>query len=58
MSPKILIVGTGAAGIAAATRLYEAGFRNLILLEAERRIGGRIHTVPMGANVMDFGAQW
>ncbi|XP_058828034.1 spermine oxidase-like [Topomyia yanbarensis] len=58
MASKILIVGAGAAGIAAATRLYEKGYRNFIILEAENRIGGRIHTVPYGENVLDYGAQW
>ncbi|XP_029721862.1 spermine oxidase-like [Aedes albopictus] len=58
MSPKILIIGAGASGIAAATRLYDSGFRNLIILEAENRLGGRIHTVPYGENVLDYGAQW
>ncbi|XP_055534171.1 spermine oxidase-like [Wyeomyia smithii] len=58
MVPKILIIGAGAAGIAAATRLYESGFRNLTILEAENRIGGRIHTIPYGNNVLDCGAQW
>lgn len=58
MIPKILIIGAGASGIAAATRLYECGFRNLIILEAENRLGGRIHTVPYGENVLDYGAQW
>ncbi|XP_065074598.1 spermine oxidase-like [Ochlerotatus camptorhynchus] len=58
MSPKILIIGAGASGIAAATRLYENGYRNLIILEAENRIGGRIHTVPYADNVLDYGAQW
>ena len=42
---KILIVGAGAAGFAAATRLYENGFKNITILEAQNRIGGRIHTV-------------
>ncbi|XP_058464065.1 spermine oxidase-like [Malaya genurostris] len=58
MAPKILIIGAGAAGIAAATRLHETGYRNFIILEAENRIGGRIHTVPYGENVLDYGAQW
>lgn len=42
---KILIIGAGAAGIAAACRLVENGFQNLLILEAENRIGGRINTV-------------
>ncbi|XP_052894422.1 spermine oxidase-like [Anopheles moucheti] len=56
--PSVLIVGAGGAGIAAATRLLERGFRNLTILEAENRIGGRIHSVRRGTNVLDYGAQW
>lgn len=55
---KILVIGAGASGIAAATRLVENGFENVVLLDAENRIGGRIHTIPFGANVIDLGAQW
>lgn len=44
--------------MAAATRLIAKGYKNLTILEAENRIGGRIHTVPFGANVVDLGAQW
>lgn len=58
MNPRIVIIGAGAAGVAAATRLIERGYKNLKILEAENRIGGRIHTVPFGANVVDLGAQW
>lgn len=39
----ILIVGAGAAGLAAARELSSANF-NVIVLEARDRIGGRIHT--------------
>ena len=39
----ILIVGAGAAGLAAARELTAAKF-NIIVLEARDRIGGRIHT--------------
>lgn len=45
---KIVIIGAGAAGIAAACRLIEKGFKNLIILEAKNRIGGRIHTIDFG----------
>lgn len=55
---RIVIVGAGSAGIAAATRLLEQGFRNVLVLEAEDRIGGRIHTIPFADNVVDLGAQW
>lgn len=58
MDPKIVVIGAGAAGIAAATKLLEIGFKNVLVLEAEGRIGGRIHTVRFGENVLDMGAQW
>lgn len=55
---KILIIGAGASGFAAAAKLISNGFKNVLILEAENRIGGRIHTIPFGANVLDMGAQW
>lgn len=58
MDKRIVIVGSGAAGVAAATKLLSNGFRNVTVLEAENRIGGRINTVPFGENVLDMGAQW
>jgi monoamine oxidase len=39
----IIIIGAGAAGLAAARELSRAG-RKVIVLEARDRIGGRIHT--------------
>ncbi|SPP76970.1 spermine oxidase-like [Drosophila guanche] len=54
----IVVVGAGASGIAAATRLLEKGFKNVQILEAETRLGGRIHTIPFADNVVDLGAQW
>lgn len=58
MDKKIIVIGAGAAGIAAAIKLVSNGFRNVTILEAENRVGGRIHTIPFGANVVDMGAQW
>lgn len=55
---NILIIGAGASGFAAASKLIANGFRNVLLLEAENRIGGRIYTIPFGAGVLDIGAQW
>ncbi|XP_013114541.2 spermine oxidase isoform X1 [Stomoxys calcitrans] len=57
-SPKIVIVGSGASGIACATKLLDYGFDNVVIVEAESRIGGRIHTIPFADNVIDLGAQW
>ncbi|XP_017071711.1 spermine oxidase [Drosophila eugracilis] len=57
-SARILIIGAGTSGIAAATRLLQNNFQNVQILEAENRIGGRINTIPFGDNVVDMGAQW
>ena len=43
MDSDVIIVGAGAAGLAAAGELSNAG-RNVIILEARNRIGGRINT--------------
>ncbi|XP_058066057.1 peroxisomal N(1)-acetyl-spermine/spermidine oxidase-like [Anopheles bellator] len=59
-NPRIIIVGAGASGLAAATTLYRAGLTNITLLEASQRIGGRINSVPFGGNgsPVELGAQW
>lgn len=47
---NVIIIGAGAAGLAAASRLVEKGLNptEITILEAENRIGGRIHTVQHG----------
>lgn len=45
---KIIIIGSGPSGIAAATKLMENGFNNVTILEAEDRIGGRVYTTKFG----------
>ncbi|XP_061397059.1 spermine oxidase-like [Musca vetustissima] len=56
--PHIIIIGAGAAGLSCATKLLEFGFKNLLILEGENRIGGRIFTQQFANNVIDLGAQW
>ncbi|KAJ8931980.1 hypothetical protein NQ314_015064 [Rhamnusium bicolor] len=57
-NPSVIVIGAGAAGIAAATKLLENGFINVTILEAENRIGGRIHSVDFGGSIVDIGGQW
>jgi len=45
---QVLVVGAGAAGLAAAARLMAHGVTNVVILEAEDRMGGRIHTTLFG----------
>lgn len=54
---KVIIIGAGASGLACAAKLISKGF-DVTILEAENRIGGRIHSVPFGGTVVDLGAQW
>lgn len=56
-APRVVVVGTGAAGIAAGLRLREAGVEHLIL-EARDRVGGRAHTVEVGGQPLDLGCGW
>ncbi len=53
----ILIIGAGAAGIAAARRLRELGYEARIL-EARGRVGGRAWTAEIEGNPIDLGAAW
>src|SRR5262249_15149919 len=54
----VAVVGGGAAGIAAARRLHQAGVRCLIV-EARSRLGGRAFTVPGPlASALDLGCGW
>ncbi|CAG5108328.1 Similar to SMOX: Spermine oxidase (Homo sapiens) [Cotesia congregata] len=58
MFPRILIIGSGPSGIATASKLLQNGFRNLTILEAENRIGGRVYSIKLGDYLVDVGAQW
>ncbi len=42
--PDVVIIGAGAAGLAAARALIDGGAR-VVVVEARDRIGGRIHTI-------------
>lgn len=52
-----LVIGAGIAGIGAAYLLKKAG-KQVIVLEARNRIGGRMCTVNLNEDVVDLGAQW
>lgn len=55
---SVIIVGAGPAGIAAATKLLSNNFRDILILEAEDRIGGRINSVKFFEAYIDLGARW
>ena len=52
----VAVIGAGAAGIAAARRLTDAGVA-CVLIEARNRLGGRAHTLP-GEFALDLGCGW
>jgi monoamine oxidase len=57
METEVIIVGAGAAGLAAARRLCDARI-DCRLIEARPRLGGRAWTVVRGGLVLDLGAGW
>jgi monoamine oxidase len=58
-SCDVLVIGAGAAGLAATRRLSDAG-RSVLLLEARERIGGRIWTqsLPGFSEPVELGAEF
>jgi monoamine oxidase len=56
---KVIIIGAGLAGLAAAYRLKQAG-QDYVILEARSRIGGRVLTRSVGDSglVIEMGAEW
>lgn len=54
----VVVIGAGLSGLRAARALAEAGVRVLVL-EAQRRVGGRTLTVTPGDGLfIDHGGQW
>lgn len=56
--PEVLVIGAGAAGIAAARRLSALG-RRVLVLEAGGRLGGRAFTTEIAPGLpINHGAEW
>ncbi len=54
---KVLVLGAGIAGLAAARELQQNGFQ-VTVLEGRQRIGGRIYTDRTLGFPVDLGASW
>lgn len=56
---SVVIIGAGIAGLKAASKLYEGGVKDCVVLEARQRIGGRLYTVEgYQGRKYDLGASW
>jgi polyamine oxidase len=54
---RVVVVGAGIAGLAAADTLTRAGV-DCVVLEARDRVGGRLHTVDVAGTLVDLGGSW
>lgn len=58
MNYDVIIVGAGLSGLQAAKTLSKKG-KNVLILEAKERLGGRVWTIPTNGNEhLDVGGQW
>jgi putrescine oxidase len=53
----VVVIGAGACGLTAATRLKDAG-ASVVVLEARDRVGGRLWTDDSSGAMLELGGQW
>ena len=54
---KVLVIGAGISGLAAAKNLNDSGY-DVTILEAKDRIGGRLYTDRSLGVPLEVGANW
>jgi monoamine oxidase len=54
----VVVVGAGFAGLTAALELIKKGVKDVLVLEARNRVGGRTWTRHLGGVDYDVGGQW
>ncbi|MBI2707279.1 MAG: FAD-dependent oxidoreductase [Proteobacteria bacterium] len=58
---QVIVIGAGFAGLTAAYRLFEQGYKNIEIYEARGRVGGRVFSVRVmgssGESIAELGGQ-
>ncbi|XP_063609913.1 peroxisomal N(1)-acetyl-spermine/spermidine oxidase-like [Penaeus indicus] len=54
----VVVVGGGVSGLTAAKTLIDNGVDDVLILEAQDRLGGRVHTYRKEGVVVEEGAEW
>lgn len=55
---NVIIIGCGMAGLSAANYFLKNDMSDFLILEARKRIGGRIVSIPMKNHRVELGANW
>ncbi|XP_068238048.1 peroxisomal N(1)-acetyl-spermine/spermidine oxidase-like [Palaemon carinicauda] len=55
---KVIVVGAGIAGLSATKKLIQSGMNNVLRLEAQDYLGGRVKTYRQGSILVEEGAEW
>ncbi|RVE44839.1 hypothetical protein evm_010494 [Chilo suppressalis] len=55
---NVIIIGGGMAGLAAANYFVKNGMEDFLILEARKRLGGRIISIPLKNHSVELGANW
>ena len=56
-STDVIVIGAGLAGLVAASDLVAAG-RDVVVLEARDRVGGRLLNIEIGGEPNELGGEW
>ena len=57
LDADVVVIGAGVAGLIAATDLVAAG-RDVVVLEARDRVGGRLLNIEIGGEPNELGGEW
>ncbi|CDH59707.1 polyamine oxidase [Lichtheimia corymbifera JMRC:FSU:9682] len=55
---KVVILGAGASGVAAASTLHKNGQDDFIIVEGQSFVGGRVQHATLGRSSVELGANW